>query len=574
MKRRDQHFDLNSGALPLHKELQTFESRADAEIAKLALWRQPIRTILSSIYLSADGHYVGGRFNRKGPRDDEVGTAIITRMSYVLEHFATSSRATGADLENAMSVVDDCFAAELSHVLGYAHFCEIMPLAWRGFFVVDHEPRAFIFRHPDGDFVRYEENDILMSEMVLPHDLAPPPYPIENCKKMIKAWPHLPGDSLIEVLKGALDHYLGNLFELPLLSDAAFAESFDFSRDDFVRLRAALMSYADFCLGMADAAEILSTRAFTRPRRERLQKEVGEWVAPLLNRNHIIGTAAGLSGVDPDKAESIVDLFTLDLDNLTHSGFGEGFFPPFLRLEDALLFSPHAVKRMMPERNLLYSMLRTDQKRFHNFVSQHLEPALLDDAARYLSAQPDVEVVTNVNWEKGEIDLLAFHEPSNSALQLQAKAAVPPQGARMVAQVESRTREAAEQLSRFLELEAGAKDSIASAAFGRPLSAIDWSSGVLARTCLGTQKAWEAIEGYIPLNLVLLRAAVKHLQQGGAFSFANLETSVEDELASLRAKAALGWQTKDFTLLDVKMSLPLLDLDYASIHAFRDQAMR
>ncbi|MHA7777898.1 hypothetical protein [Roseibium sp. M-1] len=558
----------------MHKELQAFESRADAEIAKLALWRQPIRTILSSIYLSADGHYIGGRFNRKGPRDDEVGTAIITRMSYVLELFATCSRAIGADLEDAMSVVDERFATEMAQVLGYAHFSEIMPLAWRGFFVVDHEPPAFIFRHPDDDFVRYEENDILMSEMVLPHDLTPPPYPIENCKKMNKAWPHLPGDSLIEVLKGALDHYLDNLFELPLLSDAAFAESFDFSRVDFVRTRAALMSYADFCLGMADAAEVHAARAVTRPRRSMLQKEVGEWVAPLLNRNHIIGTAAGLSGVDPDKTESIVDLFTLDLDNLKRSGFGEGFFPPFLRLENALLFSPHAVKRMMPERNLLYAMLRTDQERFDNVVSQHLEPALLDDAARYLAGQPDVEVTTNHNWDQGEIDLLAFHEPSNSALQLQAKAAVPPQGARMVAQVESRTREAAEQISRFLALESATKDSIATAAFGRPLSAVTWSSGVLARTCLGTQKAWEAIGAYVPLNLVLLRAAVKRLQESGAFTFANLGTSVEDELASLRAKAALGWQTKDFTLLDTKIDLPLLDLDYASIRAFRAEAMR
>lgn len=325
---------------------------------------------------------------------------------------------------------------------------------------------------------------------------------------------------------------------------------------------------------MADAAEVLAARAVIRPRRSMLQKEVGEWVAPLLNRNHIIGTAAGLSGVDPDKAESIVDLFTLDLDNLKRSGFGEGFFPPFLRLENALLFSPHAVKRMMPERNLLYAMLRTDQERFDNVVSQHLEPALLDDAARYLAAQPDVEVTTNHNWDQGEIDLLAFHEPSNSALQLQAKAAVPPQGARMVAQVESRTREAAEQISRFLALESATKDSIASAAFGRPLSAVTWSSGVLARTCLGTQKGWEAIGAYVPLNLVLLRAAVKRLQESGAFTFANLGTSAEDELASLRAKAALGWQTKDFTLLDTKIDLPLLDLDYASIRAFRAEAMR
>ena len=72
------------------------------------------------------------------------------------------------------------------------------------------------------------------------------------------------------------------------------------------------MAYADFCLGMADAAELLSGRAFTRPRRQMLQREVREWASPLLNRNHIIGVAAGLSGVEPDTAERIVDIFTID----------------------------------------------------------------------------------------------------------------------------------------------------------------------------------------------------------------------------------------------------------------------
>ncbi|WP_330448308.1 hypothetical protein FLP41_14275 [Paracoccus marcusii] len=141
----------------------------------------------------------------------------------------------------------------------------------------------------------------------------------------------------------------------------------------------------------------------------------------LLNRDHIIGTAAGLAGVEPDTAERIVDLFTIDLDNLDGSGAGEGF-PPFLRIGDALLFSPHAVKRTMPERNLLYAMVRTDKKRFDNVVSSHLEPALLEEVARYLSALPGVEVTKNVHWEKGEIDLIAYHEASNSAFQLQAKA--------------------------------------------------------------------------------------------------------------------------------------------------------
>ena len=498
---------------------------------------------------------------------------MITRMSYVVRLFERCSRQTGADIDDALSVVDEQFKTDIDQLLGYAHFCEVMPLARRGFFSVERGPSVFVLSHPDEEFVKHEENDILMSEMVLPHDLAPPPYPIENCKRMIRAWPRIPGDALIEVLKGAHDHYIENVFELPLLSDEAFDEVFDFSRTDFIRIRAACMAYADFCLGMADAAELLSGRAFTRPRREMLQKEVREWAAPLLNRNHIIGTAAGLTGVKPDTAERIVDLFTLDLNNLDGSGAGEGFFPPFLRFGDALLFSPHAVKRTMPERNLLYALVRTDKKTFDNVVSCHLEPALLEDAAQILSALPGVEVTNNVHWEKGEIDLLAYHEASNSAIQLQAKAAVPPQGARMVAQVESRTLEAAKQIERFLDLSSDERDAICSSALGRKVSGVVWSSGILVRTCLGTEKAWTGIAGFVPLNPVLLRAAVKRIAESREFTFANLGDLVEEELARLRANAVLGWENKSFTLFGEKIELPLLDLDYEAIKAFRNDTL-
>ena len=555
------------------EELQEFEKQADIAIAELSLWRQPIRSILSLIYLSADGQYVGTRFNRKGPRNDEVGTTMITRMSYVARFFDKCSRQVGADVDDALSVVDGEFQADIEQLLGYAHFCEIMPLVWRGFFSVERRPSAFPLSHPNAEFVKHEEYDILMSEMVLPHDLTPPPYPIENCKRMVKAWPNIPGDALVEVLKGAYDHYMGNVFELPLLSDGAFQEAFDFSRTDFIRVRAALMAYSDFCLGMADAAELLSGRAFTRPRRAALQREVRDWAAPLLNRNHIIGVAAGVSGVEPSAAERIVDLFTVDLDNLEGSGAGEGFFPPFLRLENALLFSPHAVKRTMPERNLLYSMVRIDKKKFDNVVSSHLEPALLDDAAEFLSRLPGVEVKKNVNWERGEIDLLAYHEASNSAFQLQAKAGVPPQGARMVAQVESRTLEAAKQVERFLGLSDDEKDRICSSAIGRKLSGISWCSGILLRTCLGTERAWSSIAGYVPLNPVLLRAAVKRMCEGGEFTFMMLGEVVEAELANLRFTAVLGWENKSFTLFGEMFELPLLELDYPAISDFRDRVV-
>jgi len=218
-------------------------------------------------------------------------------------------------------------------------------------------------------------------------------------------------------------------------------------------------------------------------------------------------------------------------------------------------------------------MVRTDKKRFDNVVSSHLEPALLEEAARFLSALPGVEVTKNVNWEKGEIDLLAYHEASNSAFQLQAKAGVPPQGARMVAQVESRTLEAAKQIRRFLDLGSDERDAICSSAIGRKVSGVVWSSGILVRTCLGTEKAWTGIAGFVPLNPVLLRAAVKRIAESSAFTFAKLGGVVDDELARLRASSVLGWENKSFTLFGEKIELPLLDLDYAAIGAFRDDAV-
>lgn len=277
--------------------------------------------------------------------------------------------------------------------------------------------------------------------------------------------------------------------------------------------------------------------------------------------------------MDPDVAEQIVNIFTVDLDNLARSGGGEGFFPPFLILSQALLFSPHAVKRMMPERNLLYALLRTNRAKFDDLVSRHLEPALLADAAQCLSALPGVEIRQNVAWQRGEIDLLAYHKASNTALQVQAKAAVPPQGARMVAQIESRTLEAAKQMHRFLELSDGERDRIASAAIGRKLDRVAWSSGILVRTCLGTEKAWSGISGYIPLNPVLLRAALKRLVVHKELSFAKFDMAVAEELDTLRTTGLFSWSNKSFSLFGKTIDLPLLDLNYDAIAAFRNRAL-
>ncbi|NBU58718.1 MAG: hypothetical protein EBS23_02855 [Betaproteobacteria bacterium] len=556
------------------QDLEVFERHADAAMAKLPLWQLPIRSLLSLLYLSADSQYVGERFRRrKSQRNEDVGTAIISRMSYVMNFLVQGSRQIGADVDDALSVFDASLQDDVKDLLGYAHFCEVMPLARRGFFTVEHGPAGFSLKHPHQQFATHEETDVLLSELVLARDLAPPPHPIDACKRIVKTWPTVPGDDLVTVLQGAYNHYLANVFELELLSAEGFRESFGFSRGDFVQVRAALMAYADFCLGMADAAEHLALSAFTRPRRQALEREVREWAAPLLNRNHIVGLAAGIAGVDPDIADRIVTHFTLNPDNTAASGGGEGFFPPFLILGDALLFSPHGVKRMMPERNLLYALRQTDPSKFDQIVSRHLEPALLADAAQCFSALPGVEIRRNVEWHHGEIDLLAYHAASNTAVHVEAKAAVPPQGARMIAQIEARTLEAAEQLRRFKALSDEDKCKAASIDPRVPPKSVAWTGAVLVRTCLGTEKAWSRISGHTPLNPVLLRAALKRILTDGEFSFAKLDAAVTAELEDLRHLAVRGWTDRSFALFGKTIELPLLDLDYPAIAAYRSRAL-
>lgn len=179
------------------EELHEFEKHADIEIAKLSIWKLPIRSILSLIYLSADEQYVGKRFRRRDSKKEEVGTAIITRMSYIARFFEGCSREVGSDIDDALSIMNGQVMADIVQLLGYSHFCEIMPLVRRGFFYVERHPTGFALRHPNEGFMRHEENDILMSEMALPHDLMPPPYPLESCIRMVKAWPEIPGEDLI-----------------------------------------------------------------------------------------------------------------------------------------------------------------------------------------------------------------------------------------------------------------------------------------------------------------------------------------------------------------------------------------
>lgn len=90
----------------------------------------------------------------------------------------------------------------------------------------------------------------------------------------------------------------------------------------------------------------------------------------------------------------------------------------------------------------------------------------------------------------------------------------------------------------------------------------------MMRTCLGTEKAWEEIAGYVPLNPVFLRAVIKRMTDENR-SLAEIDAIARDEIKRLRALTVLGWHKKSFKLFGEVIELPMLSLDYNAISAVR-----
>jgi hypothetical protein len=536
-----------------------FEKEADHRVRALKLWHRPVRSVLTILYLSVDHHFRGGRFGQSGPRNAARGAKIAGNISYLVDLLCTCPLDIGAHVDDALSAITADVKDDIFQAVSYATLCEIMPSVRRGYFNVETVPDGFRLVHPSAEIRRSEERDIAMAELSLAFETRSPPYSAETFDSLLRAWPHLPGDALFVAFTRSRDHYRAALSEAPLLPEAAYPAAFGFSRDEFLGFRVGLMSLADFCLQMADAAERRSRQSFIPWRRRKFERECREWLAPLLNSNFVLGTAAGLGNVDVRSLEKIAPFFTMDAKHFSQAG--EGFLPPLFQIDNALLFSPHALRAMLPERNLLYALNKLDGDRFDRLVSEHLEPALLDEAAAILGAVPGFQVARNVIWDAGEIDLLVVQPEARVALQIQAKAALPPQGARMTRQIESHTLKAIDQIKAFEAKPAEFRDALCARAIGSEVIPMKWHGAVLSRSCLGTEKAWSRLGPIAALNPVLLRGAIHRLIGTPGATLAELRKTAQTVLDEVVATTMPSWGTERISVFGKTIEIPSLEID-------------
>ncbi|NKK87529.1 hypothetical protein GFL80_25535 [Rhizobium leguminosarum bv. viciae] len=544
------------------------EKFTDEKMVTLGLWRGEAHSVLAQFLRMADSDFSGGRFGNWKKRNPDRGANILSRLSYLVPYIRNGI------LRPAPLLSEEHFRSSVAHMedlkdaIIYAHFCEVMPEVRRFGHIISIEADRLEIRHKDRDFEAFEERDIVASELSIAFTSKRPEMNPRLATKVMLAWPTAQLRDVVALLKDPYLLYLDTVFEEELLPDAEYRNCFGFDRTTFIKVRAALMAIGFLCNQLATAAE---ARSLEVPKqKKKWANKALWWTAPLLNLDCVTAVLRQMTQCPTDEIDAVLSFFVEDLAGQSDLISGDGYLAPLFKFGEKLLIGSWSTLVMMTERNLLYISNKREQKHFNEVISQHLEPRLLEVAEEIFSTVPGTVTKKNVVWAKGEIDLLVFCADTNSAFQIQAKACIPAQGARMTRQVETNTLKAVEQLIAVEKLSQADRDGIINSAFNTRTADVRWSSGALSRSSFGTSNAWQAIGERAAINPSILRLLARehNAWKGDLAALPKISNDIVDRLVK---DTSGGWTRGLLSMFEFEIGIPLLNLDYEKTFTARQE---
>jgi Holliday junction resolvase-like predicted endonuclease len=291
-----------------------------------------------------------------------------------------------------------------------------------------------------------------------------------------------------------------------------------------------------------------------------------DWEALYITEERLFDLIKQATGLNRDRYDQLMQIFCID-PKAEKIAAGDGFYPPLLRLGDSLLFQPDILQLMFSSRNIPYAVNKIDRERFDTKLSPHLEPRLLQVAHEILQKVPNIRIGTNLKWEGGEIDMLVFHPEENVGLHIQAKAAMPPQGSRMVYAIETRVQEGIRQLTAFRLLPQNQKDSIISRVFNVQAVDVRIVDALLVWSSFGTKNIWDQLDHIATLNIPLLFMLVKKNRFLPVDQIVIQTIATIDEIVK---KALPHWGFDRITLGEYEIEVPRFDYDPSSLFQYKE----
>lgn len=551
------------------EDLIQLEAELDAAVESSPLIQLPARTTLIATHHVLDGLANGNRVERTpgDPGAAESYGGRLFALAPVLERANTELGANVGDNMNAYAEKDPDGSA-LRFLVGYGHFCEVMPEVHRDLYTVSGDREGgFRLEHRTAELGEYEARDTMLWSLGATTAPVPPPLHSMRFDQLARTAPVLDPVQTAQIVRRLVAYYDRALQEPPLVPNVVFEEITGAGRAEFNRVRAACWAFADFAFGIAQALYALYMAG---EKSEVELWEAHEWLSVCWTYTEFRRWLAEASDLPEGTVSQVLKPFILDLDHKDEIVFArvlrDGYLPPIALISRAAVTSPESLRLFLLERNVLFDLNRRDEERFGAVVAEHLEPMLLNELRAEFAAFPDLQVGLNCKWKsrstQGEMDMLVYSRSENTAAHVQAKAALPPQGARMIRQVESRALEGLEQLQRFRELDDAEQSRILTAALGEEIKDAEVVDVLVSRSSFGTARLWIRAEGVALLNPALLRlVAAERKTAARSLSMRDLGGEAAQTLDRFVAEAKTRWENETMVVGKFTIELPMLRFD-------------
>lgn len=548
--------------------LLNFESLLDKQVSSLPLLSLPLRSVLTGLYHVVDGLFHGNRLEDKPQKRPIQGQGLAARLSYLTPFILKCpAEPIGESAFDALSVMAlDEIPKNLQLLIGYGHLCELMPEIHRGYYRIEGTEKHFLLSYRNDSFCQSELKDVVLTELARPFLVIRKWHDEEIFDSQVAKESSFDLKLMAATIKRYYLHNIKNTFELPILTAEGFEAAVHTTFEEFCIFRAAWNAVADYSLGMASAI-CRRGKKLSQEKKEVALQEVFEWTAVMLNERFLSGLIIGISGIPSKKFDALLKIFSIgpSISEAEHSG--DGFFPPIFRLGNCYLFNPNVLQLMLNSRNIPYALNKLDREHFDNFVSQHMEPQLVSAASKLFERLEGIQIVKNYKWQDGEFDLLVYRPSENVALHIQAKAAIPPDGARMVRALECRSKEGLKQLQAFRDLSAGKIDAIISRAVNRNVRNVRIVDVLLGWSGFGTNEVWSMMSDVAPMNLALLCNLVETTPDMPFLSFSE---QAHELINKICAEVSPKWERKEILIGDTIIEVPLLNINTNKIIPFKN----
>ena len=530
----------------------------------MAICGLPLRAPLAFLHAMFDNLAFGDRMTAGPPQPGqyEAGVAHLFGTWAALRHCPVEM---GGNYQQALEMCGsgDDMVRQLQLLMGYGQLCELMPEVHAGVFNVSGDGvRGFSLAHASADLQRFEVLDYMLLALGSPMIVGPifldPACAVSTARCGLD-----PHEACIQLrAEGAhrREQYVRLMEEPPLLTSTGFTAATGATRNEFRRVQAALFALADIHVSLANAHYGFRLRPGSAETQDREGWRAMEYASATWPWEALLDWLAHVAAADRSTVERLLSFFAFDPVSSDVRMVGDGYWPPLTRIGDEVLIAPALLRSLLMERNVLYVLNRTDPKRFDDLVSRHLEPQLLDDFQRLFERDASFQMAREIAFPGGEIDLAVHDASSNTVLQCQAKAALPPQGARMTSRVQQRALEGLRQLRTFRDLDPSQRDETLGRAFGRSVCGAELHDALLTRSCLGRAPLWTAAEGVALLspNLLALLGSRRRVL-GGQLQFGTLAEDGIVLLEEMAESVNACWTVKPVVIGPHVLDVPMLD---------------